>query len=119
MGIRFLDQADLPAGNFSRELLGEDYGRVPASVIFVDPEPGRGPRLHRHPYGELFFVLEGEATFFDGAKHHVVGPGGVVLVPPREPHAFRSSGSSRVREIDVHLSSRFVTEWLEQDPGDR
>ncbi len=80
--------------------------------------PGRGPRLHRHPYGELFFVLEGEATFFDGAKHHVVGPGGVVLVPPRQPHAFRSSGSSRLRQIDVHLSSRFVTEWLEQDPGE-
>jgi hypothetical protein len=32
---------------------------VPASVIFVDAESGRGPRLHRHDYTELFFVLGG------------------------------------------------------------
>ncbi len=113
MSIVFLDQADLPKSNFSRELVGDDVGGIPASVIFVDAEPGEGPRLHKHAYAELFFVLEGEATFSDGSERRVVGPGGVAVVPPSQPHAFVNSGSGRLRQIDVHLSGRFVTEWLE------
>ena len=114
MSIRFLTQSDLPASSFSRELIGEDHGNVPASVIFVDAESGRGPRLHRHDYTELFFVLEGEATFRDGEDERVVGPGGVVIVPPGQPHGFVNSGTGKLRQIDVHLSPRFATEWLEE-----
>jgi mannose-6-phosphate isomerase-like protein (cupin superfamily) len=117
VGIRFLKQDDLPRSNFSRELAGEEFGGIPACVIFVDAEPGRGPGLHKHPYAELFFVLEGEATFSDGAAERIVGPGEVVIVPPEEPHAFVNSGSGRLRQIDVHLNGRFVTDWLERADG--
>ena len=112
MSIHFLKQSDLPASNFSRELVGDKFGGIPACVIFVDAEPGRGPSLHKHPYVELFFVLEGEGTFSDGEAERVVGPGDVVIVPPDEPHAFVNSGSDRLRQIDVHLSPRFETVWL-------
>jgi mannose-6-phosphate isomerase-like protein (cupin superfamily) len=117
VGIQFLKQDELPRANFSRELVGDDVGGVPACVIFVNAEPGRGPSLHKHPYAELFFVLEGEATFSDGAAERVVGPGEVVIVPPEEPHAFVSSGTGLLRQIDVHLSGRFVTDWLERADG--
>jgi mannose-6-phosphate isomerase-like protein (cupin superfamily) len=113
MSIRFLKQSDLPASNFSRELIGADHGGVGACVIFVDAEPGRGPRLHKHPYAELFFVLEGEGTFSDGTLEQVVGPGEVVIVPPDTPHAFVNSGTERLRQIDVHLNQTFETDWLE------
>lgn len=112
MAIQFLRQSELPASNFSRELVGDEFGGVPACVIFVDAEPGRGPRLHKHPYAELFFVLEGEGTFSDGNEERVAGPGEVVIVPPDQPHAFVNSGEGRLRQIDVHLSPRFETEWL-------
>ena len=49
MDIQFLKQSELPESNFSRELVGADFGGVPAGVIFVDAEPGRGPSLHKHP----------------------------------------------------------------------
>ncbi len=113
MSIQFLSLTDLPKSNFSRELLGDDHGGVPASVIFVEAAPGRGPSLHKHPYAELFFVLEGEGTFSDGTDSRVVGAGEVVIVPPEQPHAFVSSGEGPLRQIDVHLSGRFVTDWLE------
>jgi mannose-6-phosphate isomerase-like protein (cupin superfamily) len=112
MAIQFLKQGDLPASNFSRELVGEEFGGVPACVIFVDAEPGGGPRLHKHPYAELFFVLEGQGTFSDGSEERTVGPGELVIVPPEHPHAFVNSGEGRLRQIDVHLSPRFVTDWL-------
>lgn len=112
MSIHFLKQSDLPASNFSRELVGNEFGGIPACVIFVDAEPGRGPSLHKHPYAELFFVLEGEGTFSDGESERVVGPGDVVIVPPDEPHAFVNTGTDRLRQIDVHLGPRFETVWL-------
>jgi quercetin dioxygenase-like cupin family protein len=59
----------------TRELVGADHSDVPASVIFVDAEPGSGRRLHRHDYTELSFVLEGEATFRDGEDERVVAGG--------------------------------------------
>jgi mannose-6-phosphate isomerase-like protein (cupin superfamily) len=115
VAIRFLQQSELPASNFSRELVGADHGGVPACVIFVDAEPGRGPSLHKHPYAELFFVLAGEGTFSDGTHQRVVGPGEVVIVPPETPHAFVNNGSERLRQIDVHLSPTFATDWLEAE----
>ena len=113
MSIWFTQPRKLRESERERELIGDDYGGIPASVIFVDAEPGHGPRLHKHPYAELFFILDGEATFTDGLEERVVRGGEVVIVSPDQPHAFVNSGTARLRQIDVHLNSRFVTEWLD------
>lgn len=110
-GITVVAPSELPAGAFSRELEGESLS-VPASVIFVDAAPGAGPSLHLHPYAELFFVLEGEATFTDGHHEHRVGAGSLVVVAPEQPHGFVNPGPARLRQIDVHLDGRFDTRWL-------
>ena len=113
MTVWFVSPSELRESELARELVGDDYGGIPGSVIFVDAEPGQGPSLHKHPYAELFFVIEGEATFTDGAKERVVRGGEVVIVSPDQPHAFVNSGTGRLRQIDVHLNSSFVTEWLD------
>jgi mannose-6-phosphate isomerase-like protein (cupin superfamily) len=82
-------------------------------VIFVDAGPGEGPRLHRHPYVEILIVLEGTATFNDGASSRDVGPGDIAIVDANQAHGFVNSGGGRLRQIDVHLNAEFVTEWLE------
>ena len=112
MAITFLTQSDLTPSGFSREFVGDDFGGVPACVIFVDAEPGQGPARHEHPYAELFFILDGEATFTDGSNERTVGAGAVVVVPPKHPHGFVNSGAGRLTQIDVHLSSHFETRWL-------
>jgi quercetin dioxygenase-like cupin family protein len=61
-----INRDDLPYGGNSHELEGYLYGDVPASLIFFDGPPGSGPRLHRHPYAEIFVVQEGQATFTVG-----------------------------------------------------
>ena len=115
MTIWFVQPADLEESEHARELIGGDYGGVPASVILVDAAPGQGPGLHKHPYAELFFVIDGEATFSDGTDERIVRAGEVVIVSPDQPHGFVNSGTGRLRQIDVHLSSRFVTKWLKED----
>ena len=109
MSIWFLRSADLPESERARELLGEDYGGIPASVIFVDAEPGQGPSLHKHAYAELFFVIEGQSTFTDGVEERVVRGGEAVIVSPDQPHGFVNFGTGRLCQINVLFNSRFVT----------
>jgi hypothetical protein len=68
MTIWFIQPADLQESEPAREFVGDDYGGIPASVILVDAEPGRGPSLHKHAYAKLFFVIDGEATFTDRGR---------------------------------------------------
>jgi mannose-6-phosphate isomerase-like protein (cupin superfamily) len=113
MSVRVLRQDELPWSRIAHELVGADHG-VGVCVIFVDAEPGRGPSLHTHPYDELLIILEGEATLDDGSETRRVGAGDMVLIPPGQPHGFVNSGEGRLRQIDIHVSPSFSTEWLEK-----
>jgi mannose-6-phosphate isomerase-like protein (cupin superfamily) len=81
--------------------------------MVVDAPPGGGPKLHRHPYEEVIIVQEGTATFTAGDETVEVNGGQVVVVPAGVAHKFVNSGQERLRQVDIHASERFVTEWLE------
>lgn len=115
MSIWFIKPAELHDTRIARELVGDDYGGIQASVILVNAAPGQGPRLHKHAYPELFFVVDGEAKFTDGKEQRVVRSGEIVIVSADQPHAFVNAGAGRLHQIDVHLSPRFVTEWLDAE----
>jgi mannose-6-phosphate isomerase-like protein (cupin superfamily) len=83
------------------------------SVIVVDAGTGEGPRLHRHPYREVFVVVEGEATFTVGGHEEVRRAGEVAVAPAGVAHKFVNSGRGRLRQVDIHESPRYETEWLE------
>jgi mannose-6-phosphate isomerase-like protein (cupin superfamily) len=95
------------------ELQGYQLGGVNLCLIFVEMEPGDGPRLHRHAYEEVIIVLEGQPRFTIGAETVEARAGQVLIVRPGVPHKFVNAGSGRLRQIDIHASPRFVTEWLE------
>jgi mannose-6-phosphate isomerase-like protein (cupin superfamily) len=105
---------ELPPSNIAREFVGDDHGGVGICAIFVDAPPGRGPSLHRHPYVEVLITQEGRATFFLGDDEREVGAGEMVVVPAGQWHGFVNSGEGPLRQIDIHLSSGFETEWLEE-----
>ncbi len=110
--IEILPLEALPATEHAHELVGADHGDVPFSVIFVHAPPGAGPRVHRHPYPEVFVVEEGRATFTLGSAEVLVEAGHVVVGPPDVPHGFTNSGEGELRLTAIHGASRFVTEWL-------
>jgi len=58
-------------------------------------------------------VQEGTVTFTAGEEVIEARGGQVVMVPAGVPHKFVNSGAGRLRQIDIHASERFVTEWLE------
>jgi len=103
----------LPFASFSRELIGEEHG-AGVSLIFVDAPPGAGVSAHRHAYEEVFVVQDGRATFTVDAEELEVAAGEILVVPAGVTHAFRNSGAGPLRQVDIHVSPRFVTEWLER-----
>jgi mannose-6-phosphate isomerase-like protein (cupin superfamily) len=103
---------DLEHTRHAHEFVGADHGDVPFSVILVHSEPGVGPKLHRHPYAEVFVVESGQATFRIGDAEAVVEAGHVVVSPPGEAHGFVNSGAGELRLVAIHGASRFDTEWL-------
>ena len=92
--------------------MGETHGGVGACVLFVDAKPGEGPRLHRHPYVELLIVIEGVALVDDGETRSELREGSIAVVEAGQPHGFINEGPGILRQIDIHLSPRFETEWL-------
>jgi quercetin dioxygenase-like cupin family protein len=107
-----LKVGDLPLSNIAREFVGADHGGAGVCLIFLDAPPGHGPSLHRHPYEEIFVVQEGEATFTADGEDRVVRAGEIVIVPAGVAHGFVNSGDGPLRQLDIHVSPRFDTEWL-------
>ena len=90
-----------------------DFHSEALSVIHNEAmAPGSGPELHRHPYEEVFLILEGEATFTLGDETRVARAGDFLIAPPGVPHAFKNTGSGPLRSVDVHASPTFDTEYL-------
>ena len=102
----------LEHSDHSHELVGAEHGDVPFSVILVHSQPGVGPKLHRHPYAEVFIVESGRATFRIGDETIVVDDGHVVVSPPGEAHGFTNTGTGELRLTAIHGASEFDTEWL-------
>jgi mannose-6-phosphate isomerase-like protein (cupin superfamily) len=93
------------------EFEGEAHG-ASVSFILVDMPPGEGVRLHTHPYAEIFIVQEGHAAFTVGdATIDVVAPR-TLIGPANVPHGFTNVGDVRLKQVDIHLSPKFITEWL-------
>ena len=103
---------DLAHTEHAHEFVGAEHGDVPFSVILVHSQPGVGPKLHRHPYAEVFVVEAGQATFQIGEETVVVNGGHVVVSPPGEAHGFTNTGAGELRLTAIHGAGRFDTAWL-------
>ena len=95
------------------EFEGSRYGDTDISFIWVDMLPGDRVRLHQHPYQEVFIIQEGVATYTIGSTTLEARAGQIVIAPADVPHMFVNSGEGRLRQVDLHLSKQFITQWLE------
>lgn len=113
MKATVLSKDDLARSGNTYDFQGYLHDATHFSFLWVDMPPGEGPRLHKHPYEEVFIILEGRSTFTVGSTTLEAEAGQVVIAPPDTPHKFVNSGSGPLRQIDIHASPRFITEWLE------
>ena len=107
-----LDIADLP-GETSHQFEGYRYSDVHVS-FFVSATPlGGGPKLHKHPYAEVFVVQAGNLTFIAGDETIEASSGQIIIVPAGVQHKFTNTGSVIAHHVDIHTSGKMETTWLE------
>jgi mannose-6-phosphate isomerase-like protein (cupin superfamily) len=106
-------QSALPRINGVPTWEGQQLGEATISILFVEAPPGKGPRLHSHPYEEVFLIHAGEARFTIGETSIDLVAGQLVVVGPQVPHKFVNSGKETLWQTDIHLSATIKTTWLE------
>ena len=112
--MHVVNEAALPFVGMSREFLGKQHGGTGISFFLVASDPGRGPRLHKHNYDEVVYVIEGRSIWTIGDQVREACAGDILIVKAGEPHKFVDSGDGPLRQIDIHLNPEFEAEWLEE-----
>jgi len=95
------------------ELQGGAYGSNSCLIFNYLPDEGGGPRLHSHPYSEIFIIRQGTGLFTVGDKEIEATAGQIVIVPPHTPHKFTNLGPGPLETTDIHENGTFITKWLE------
>jgi mannose-6-phosphate isomerase-like protein (cupin superfamily) len=107
-----LSLEELASSDMSSQFEGGRYGGSDLSFFVTNAAPGRGPKLHTHPYTEVFIVQEGEGTFTAGDEQLLVTAGNVIVVPPETPHRFENTGDTTLRQVSIHDAGQMQTTWL-------
>ena len=116
MDYTIFHRDELPRYGNTYEFQGHQFGGAGISfIMIVDMQPGDGPRLHQHPYEEVFIIQEGQVTFTIGTNTLEASAGQIAIVPPNTPHKFFNSGPGPLRQLDIHCHPSFITEWLEDE----
>lgn len=102
---------DLRTSGSSETFEGHEHDAT-VSFFLNHPAPGSGPRLHRHPYEEVFIVQAGEATFTVGDETIDAAAGDILVAPAGAPHKFVVN-TEDYRSVNIHPVARMQTEWLE------
>jgi len=108
-----INRKRLPFAGMSHEFVGKEHG-VRNSIFFVTAAPDQKVSLHRHDYDEIIIVQEGRTMCIVGGEKQEVQAGDVISIPAGIPHGFMNIGDTPLRQIDVHASPEFVTQWLEE-----
>lgn len=113
MSYTIFDRDDLPYDGNTYKFQGIQHHDTNVSFIWVDMSPGGTIRLHKHPYEEIFIIQEGVATFTVGSATLEARTGQIILVPAEVPHTFMNLSDKQLKQIDIHVSKQFITDWLE------
>ena len=113
MSYTILYRDELPFDGNTYEFEGIYHQGTNISFIWVDMPPGGAIRLHKHPYQEIFIIQEGIATFTVDSAMLEARAGQVIIVPEEVPHKFMNLSDGQLKQIDIHVSKQFVTNWLE------
>lgn len=113
MNYTVLNREDLPHDGNTYEFEGFQYQNAEVSFIWVDMPPSGAVRLHKHPYKEIFIIQEGRSTFVVGSTRLEAQAGQIIIVPAGVPHKFMNLSDKQLKQVDIHLSKQFITQWLE------
>jgi len=99
----------IPEGHTSPAFEGGDHGATLS--FFIEELPaGAGPRLHRHPYEEVFVVLDGSLEITVDGETVTVPAGSIAVAPAHAWHGFKA-GPNGARSVNIHAAPKMAQEW--------
>jgi quercetin dioxygenase-like cupin family protein len=121
--MQIVKKSTLPSVKLNGEVAahifdGGAYGDLGSSAFIVDVAPGTGPRRHKHPYGEIFIIIEGTVRLEADGEVVEATPEDICVVPSGVPHAFTNVGTTRAKMVNVHVTDKVVTEFVDDPAGD-
>ena len=84
----------------------------PTHLRIIDGNPGKRalpkhePKPHAHSYEQIVYILAGRIRFHIGEKSVVLGPGGLVQIPPDVMHWGEVVGDEPVLNLDIFTPVR-------------
>ena len=115
--MHVVQRNSLPTVRMNDEVAGYifDGGQhgVTSSAIIVDVAPGTGPRRHKHPYDEIFILIEGSVRLEADGELLDLTPEQLAVVKSGVPHSFTNIGTGRARMVNINTSDTVVTQFVD------
>ncbi|MBN9530852.1 MAG: cupin domain-containing protein [Alphaproteobacteria bacterium] len=68
--------------------------------------PGHEPKPHSHMHEQIVYILAGTIRFHVGDQVHLIGPGGLMAIPPHVEHWGEVVGDEPVLNLDIFTPKR-------------
>lgn len=102
-----------PSGGAAR-FQGIHYG-ANASFFVVTSAPGKGADKHRHPYEEIFVILDGNIEVIVDGELQMVSGGNITIIPAHAWHEFKNRSDHPALMVNIHPVPQMIQEdWAEQ-----
>jgi quercetin dioxygenase-like cupin family protein len=98
-----------PQGGGAARFEGIDHD-ADVSFFVITSAPGRGADKHRHPYREIFVILEGDIEVIVDGEMQRVSKGNIVVIPANAWHEFKNRSDHPALMVNIHPVLKMVQE---------
>ena len=92
-------------------------GGVTASAFIVDVADESGPPRHKHPYEEIFIIIDGTVRLEADGEVIEATSDEICIVPAGVPHKFTNMGPGPARMVNIHAAAEVITEFVDELPA--
>jgi mannose-6-phosphate isomerase-like protein (cupin superfamily) len=122
--MQILKTETLPAINLNGKVAARIFdgnkhgGGVNVSAFIVNVTDESGPPRHKHPYAEIFIIIEGKVRLEADGEVVEATPDEICIVAADAPHKFTNVGPGPARMVNIHAAADVVTEFVDELPAD-
>jgi quercetin dioxygenase-like cupin family protein len=68
----------------------------------VTSPPGKGADKHRHPYEEIFVILDGDIEVIVDGQRRMISGGNIAIIPANAWHEFKNRSNHAALMVNIH-----------------
>ncbi|TMV04345.1 cupin domain-containing protein [Brucella haematophila] len=106
MNIHKVDWNSIPWTPVREGVERKAFSGEGATLALHRLKPGHEPKPHSHENEQIAYILAGTIRFTVGSEEHIVGPGGLLVIPPNVVHWGEVIGDEDVLNLDVFTPRR-------------